>query len=347
MHHAFGASCALNGPDDDRDIMQYISTASVAGDMLELVERFGEWREKEAAQLLQHSNALERRERLHTLQHKPGQEKLQYWGFSYGTFLGSTFASMYPDRIERMILDGVVYPPDYLHTHWTENLHDTEKTMQSFYELCASAGPSSCALAKDTSTPADIQARVESIVSGLYHNPLPLSLPVPDVVTYSDVKMIIFSALYMPVSTFRPLAHLLATIEQGEGEELTAPFSPFHSCSCNAVCNQKSNKTRTAPDDGEAQMAIACGDGDPQNGFNVTFFEQYWRDLDRRSPTIGAYWASIRLTCSGWKIRPKYRYTGPYGGDTSFPILWIGNTADPVTPVIGYVNEDARRTVLC
>lgn len=38
---------------------------------------------------------------------KVGEEKLQYWGFSYGTFLGVTFASLFPDSVGRMVLDGM------------------------------------------------------------------------------------------------------------------------------------------------------------------------------------------------------------------------------------------------
>jgi hypothetical protein len=30
--------------------------------------------------------------------------------------------------------------------------------------------------------------------------------------------------------------------------------------------------------------------------------------------------------CRGWKIRAKERFAGPFTGNTSFPILFIGNT---------------------
>lgn len=38
---------------------------------------------------------------------------LRYWGVSYGTVLGATLAAMFPNRVDRVVLDGVVNPFEY------------------------------------------------------------------------------------------------------------------------------------------------------------------------------------------------------------------------------------------
>ncbi|KAJ9648310.1 hypothetical protein H2199_001164 [Coniosporium tulheliwenetii] len=349
MNNALGLSCAASA-EGNHDIKYFMSTASVARDMLELTERYGEWRNSEL------SNSIFKEE-IETpngiafycatfkswnrqTQYDPSKEKIQYWGFSYGTFLGYTFASLYPDRVGRMILDGVVSGPDYAKTRWHDNMNDTEKTMQYFYDWCVASGSTDCPLANSTSTPHDIQTKVTSIVNHLYHNPLPIADPEPDVITFSDIRYLIFSALYFPQISFRFLAAALDAIGRDDGSVLAPFLAIAHTFRC--APPPSSNQTQSAPRDGEASLAIACGDGDDQAPFNnVDFLEQYWRELDAKSPTVGAVWANIRTTCAGWKIRPKYRFTGPFEGNTSHPILWIGNTADPVTPV-GAAHRMAR-----
>lgn len=107
--HAIGGSCASNaGPED---IKHYVSTASVATDMLALTEAHGAWREAEAKRLLATSTCRRLTPDIivpENLRHKVDGELIQYWGFSYGTVLGNTFAAMYPQRIHRFILDGVL-----------------------------------------------------------------------------------------------------------------------------------------------------------------------------------------------------------------------------------------------
>lgn len=87
--------CAQTVPGPD-SIFAHMSTASVARDMLEIVERVDELRTG-GKNGTNSANA-----------------KLQFFGISYGTMLGNTFASMFPDRVGRMALDGIVDADDYL-----------------------------------------------------------------------------------------------------------------------------------------------------------------------------------------------------------------------------------------
>lgn len=64
-----------------------------------------------------------------------GSEKLNYWGFSYGTILGATFSAMFPDLVQRVLLDGVsdsnLYTNNLL--EWGQSgMEDTHKVSTDF-----------------------------------------------------------------------------------------------------------------------------------------------------------------------------------------------------------------------
>lgn len=81
----FGAQCAeaFGGADGAG---QYMSTPVVATDMISIVDAFA--KTPNGAKAAGNSSLL------------------NYWGFSWGTFLGQTFATLYPDRVGRLLLDG-------------------------------------------------------------------------------------------------------------------------------------------------------------------------------------------------------------------------------------------------
>jgi pimeloyl-ACP methyl ester carboxylesterase len=326
--------------DPGYDIKQFITTASVARDMVELIEALGRHREREAESIFL-GNASSSHS-IHLFPHSKGRytagkEKLQYWGFSYGTQLGSTFASMFPDRVGRVVLDGVVNAENYGAGLWSDNLHDTEKVMQYFYKTCAAA-PGRCPLSNPGSTADDIEAKIQSILADLYHNPMPMSDPdvkFPEVVTYSDIRLVTFGALYTPLFAFPLIADVFSALEQRNVSRFADAIRQLKSCGCQFSCGPSEPQY---VNDRESTVSIICGDGPPQDLGNATYFnDHHLKKLERISPTAGAIWSLARLGCTGWKIRPPYRYDQPYGGQTSHPILWVGNTADPVTPVISSV----------
>jgi len=336
MSAAKGMNCDFEPKDGSEDIKKYVTTISAARDMLEIVEAHGQWREAEALRLLRIQNNMKPKRSIvvpEDIKHKAGKEKLQYWGYSYGSYLGGTFAAAFPDRVERLIVDGVVNYVNYAHALWSDNLIDTEKTMASFYYHCARVGYPTCALAKKEgkTLPEDVENRVAGLLKKLYHNPLPVPGPEgnADVITYSNIRTIIFSILYSPLQ-FPAMAKLLAMVDE-KSEDLQAPLIGSNYCTGNAAARLGN----------DAQLAIACGDGDDQTSLNRTGFRDFVKKMEAVSPTSGSIWSTLRMQCAHYRTRAVHRFTGPWGGNTSHPLLFIGNTADPVTPGL-YARQMAR-----
>ena len=350
MAKARAGSCSLP-LGEGKDVKPYVTTAHTARDMIELVERHGQWRENQALTMLSRQGnchrsagrsytAADRSVLPEALKYEPNKEKIMYNGGSYGTYLGLTFAAMFPDRIHRLRVDGVVDAEDYRKVLWTGNLLDTEKEVHQFYYHCARAGFPACALANANggTTTRDVETRTQRILNSLLHNPLPVIGPNPEVITYSDAKHLIFVGLYMPTINFPLIANLLAGVEQGNGTLFADMLRPYHELACEA--NPESVSNALAPFDGatgvlspDSTMAISCADGDDQSWMTKEQYSEYWKELAEISPAIGPMWAMFRMYCIHYSARPVYRFTAPFEANTSHPILLIGTTADPVTPL--------------
>jgi pimeloyl-ACP methyl ester carboxylesterase len=96
-----------------REEHRYMSTASTARDMVEIIDAIAAAREEENEQHEQDFRA-DLKKRTTNKKEEVVVPRLQYLGFSYGTFLGCTFASMFPERVGRLILDGVVDADGYV-----------------------------------------------------------------------------------------------------------------------------------------------------------------------------------------------------------------------------------------
>ena len=69
-----------------------------------------------------------------------GDERLSYLGFSYGTFLGATYAALFPDRYRALVLDGAVDPEPWIHDPVSQSesqLVAFEFALDRFLAACA------------------------------------------------------------------------------------------------------------------------------------------------------------------------------------------------------------------
>ncbi|KAF5311055.1 hypothetical protein D9619_008143 [Psilocybe cf. subviscida] len=279
--------------ETDDGYLRHINTENTARDMLRIVEAHG-------------------------------RTKIQYWGFSYGSVLGATFASLFPDRIERLIIDGVVDSENYYAALWSNDLLDTDKAMDSFYTGCADAGSEGCAFWAPTAS--DIKANLTKIINTVRASPVPMRTKAGyGLLDYAMLRFALFTGLYSPYEAFPVLAEGFAELAAGNGTKL---FDRMNVEAFQCDCNNKLPDLNLLPD---ALYAVQCNDGDDVPD-DLASAEKYFKMMMELS-SWSELWASVGLGCVNWPKFPKDHFQGPFNASTSHPILLIGNTADPVTPL--------------
>ncbi|EXJ79693.1 hypothetical protein A1O3_07975 [Capronia epimyces CBS 606.96] len=371
IDESLGRLCesASNGHfPDGSNIRQFVSTALAVRDMVEIVDQVDAHLRKEVSL---GRTRLNDRQTVMAVGPKPKDPALlNYWGLSYGTYLGNTFASMFPERVGRMVLDGVVDADDYTATGWTTNLQDNNQTWIKFFEFCFEAG-SKCALFDPLALgPEEIRDKVDVFLAGLKDNPIPL---IRDgnayLLTYFELKSSIHECSYLPNLLWPLLAVLLQSLIDGvpltaasalEGLidwrqaasrhfspalPLPLPFQPLQSKPPGHFGEGETAEPLPTgyPWQLEAGVSILCGDGEDITFKSKDDYAEYLSLLESQSPLVGAIWAEIILHCIHWpaSVRPSTanRFTGPFQSNLSdydprgSPLLFIGNTADPVTPL--------------
>lgn len=339
LFDGYGSICEMK--DEDEDGLAYVSTASVARDVVEIADRVEELRQagrsgpwdQDSQRPIGFRGDKEKR-----------PVRVQYWGFSYGTVLGNTLASMFPGRMGRVILDGVVDIHDYMEGRWLRNLLDTEKIIDYFYDSCFEATDGCPLWQPEDKSSADITTRIDRLISQADAEPVAI---VPNdgtlnirIVTGNDIRNTFTTPLYKPLpALFDRLALALAEALKGNYSLIGGEDPPRLQDACGA------NVTV----DGDAQTAISCGDArytysDKPHGHGLSYWKDYLGKLKEESSTVGAYWSSIAVRCSGWRITPKWGFKGPWTtppADPSLeedapaaPILFTSSRLDPVTPLV-------------
>lgn len=163
-------------------------------------------------------------------------------------------------------------------------------------------------------------------------------------ITAFDIQNAFQIPFYSPAALFEDLASGLADLIEGNYSgfvhHLIMP-RPSELCSLDADSNGKEAQ-QAYTWEWDATLSVLCGDAEPII-FDATSFEYYIAELRNQSSLLGGMWAGIRLQCSGWQIRPKYRFTGPFQSSLSgedrddagleAPLLFLSSRFDPATPL--------------
>jgi pimeloyl-ACP methyl ester carboxylesterase len=314
----------LKQSEEDADIRRHMTTAYAARDMLEILKRLPD----QSSRSFHASNDRLRGGKI---------QKLKFLGLSYGTILGETFASLYPEHVSRMVLDGTVDAKDWVGKWQMEHLIDVDAVWATFYDDCFIAREACPLWQASDSTSVNIKMRVNDFMQNLKRRPVyAVSDGNARLITHRDVKLAIYWTTMAPYFAGPEIAKVLDSLMKGD-TNVTLSF-PFESIPTASDFLREQTQDDWANSNADAGTALNCGDAEDITNCSIADFKKYLSALEDQS-SVGAFFqGERRIRCLGWSIRPAWRFTGPFtskmnngSSKLSTPILFMGNKLDPMT----------------
>jgi pimeloyl-ACP methyl ester carboxylesterase len=257
---------------------------------------------------------------LDLLRQAVGDRQLNYIGYSYGSYIGHTYANMFSMNIRAMVIDGVIDPTLYASGRMIDsNKTSTDIVMQQFFALCEAAG-ARCPLNGNGGP----RLRFKKILDRL----LTASITYVDgqgnsiVYTYDSFVDENVAIMQGPES-WPDYAAQLATMSNGiSGKNGTLRRAPRHAWQEVLPGNFT-----------EAFLGNHCADVEYPS--TLAQFSQIGQDAAAHS-VQGPVWSWEPAGCASWPAS-QHRYLGPWKTTTSAPVLIVGNYYDAATDYAGAV----------
>ena len=257
-----------------------------------------------SGELLDHISSIETVRDLDLLRFLMGAEKLNYLGVSYGTYLGSMYAELFPERTGRLVLDSAV---DITNSEEVSQVEGFELALNLYADWCASTSACTFGDSRDA-----VISTINSFLRGLDASPQQVG---DRQLTQGKAATGVAGFLYSGANVYPRLTATVAAAMRGDGSALL-----------------KASDALTGRDDnGWTTMAYAfpatrCLDH-ADEGVAAHFALQ--DELGQKAPVFGGSMGGD-LACERWTAAsvPNLKLTGKGAA----PILVVGATGDSATP---------------
>jgi pimeloyl-ACP methyl ester carboxylesterase len=304
---AVDASRALDiTPDDaaEMSILDQEAKTLVAG----CVERTGET-------ILRNLHTENAARDLDGIREALGEEKLSYIGISYGTFLGATYASFYPDRVRAFVLDSALAPAESRFTKMEQQASGYEMAVERFFAHCAA--DASCAF-HGGSDVAVLQTAWDGLLAKIRAEPFPAGTRMANEL---DFGLLALNTLRG--ADWTGLAEALTAMEAGDGTKLLVKADAEIGRLPNGAYVQFL----------EPLLAIGCSDVGFPAGTTMEQVDTFTKGLEQKYPRMGRAMFLPWFHCTAW---PYPHTAAPLGAKDAPPLLIVGGRYDPAT-----IYEDA------
>ena len=290
-------------PVDDAEIAEIqAQSAALAAGCAEL-----------SGELLPHMSTEDVARDLDVLRAVLGDEQLVYLGKSYGTFIGATYADLFPERVGRMVLDGALDPALGGEEMALGQAEGFERALRAYLEECLAGD---CPLGR---TLGEAQVTLDNLLAVIDAQPLPTG-DGDRPLTQSLALLGIAMPLYLnPEQGYAALTDALSQALAGDGSGLLTLADLYLDRGSDGY-NSNQN---------EAIYAVNCLDRPGTSTVDeIREAEERFADV---SPIFGPYLAWSGLPCVTWPAESTAT-RGPLTAEGAAPILVVGTTGDPATP---------------
>ncbi|MGO1166639.1 MAG: alpha/beta hydrolase [Janibacter sp.] len=285
--------------------------AQERADAVEEAESFGRSCKAATGQLIGHVSTADVAKDMDVLRSALDDGKLTYLGKSYGTLIGSTYADLFPERVGRMVLDGVM-PPDLTGKEGAVGqAKGFDTATRAWAKDCVSGD---CPFG---STEDEVIEWVQDQLKEIDSEPVDASGGLE--LTEGWASIGIAQAMY-DEGMWSQLTDALVSLDEGDGGPLMDLGMAY--AGRDASGSYSSNIMEALP-------AVNCldrgDDTDPQSWDRVA------KEVSEEAPIWGTFLAWESLSCATWPVEAtgKAHTIDAKGAD---PILVVGTTRDPATP---------------
>jgi pimeloyl-ACP methyl ester carboxylesterase len=243
-----------------------------------------------------------------------GDEKLNFLGYSYGTFLGATYADLYPEKTGRLVLDGAVDP--------STTDFDVTKTQAVGFENAFKAYLADCVTREEcpfTGTVDAALARTGQLLSELAVTPIPAP----------DGRMLGSSAMFIAI--------ILPLYNQDNWPYLDDLFTEVFADETATAFFLADNYNGRDPDgtyrDNSTESFISINCLDYVSNVTNESMRAEAALLAEAAPVFGSVMSYGGTLCEAWPFPPT-RDRVAIAAEGSADILVIGTTNDPATPYV-------------
>jgi pimeloyl-ACP methyl ester carboxylesterase len=288
--------------------------------LLDNTEEFNKACEKNSEEMLPHVRTTDAARDLDLMRQVLGDDKLHYFGISYGTELGGVYAHLFPKNVGRAVFDAVVDPTKDPEQISLAQAGGFQLALDNFVADCVSK-TEACPIGD---TARDVKDRIARLLKDLDSKPIQGIFPRE--LTQTAATSGILQALYRK-DYWELLTQGLVLAYEGDG----------------GILMRLADSSKGRQENGEysniipANVAINCSDEKPR--YTAEYVERKLPDFLAASNLFGDSLAWSMLACTGWPVAGVADHPD-VSAPGSAPILVVGNTGDPATPY-----EGARRMV--